>query len=94
VIYLIAKPDFVLAKCANRYGDIWKINQENNNQHPAPFPLNLLPVALYLFQNKLVLFLTRLFIGSGTKAIAAIEQGRDWLRMEQSVDYAQMARTY
>ncbi len=91
VIYLIAKPNFVLAKHANRHGDVWKINQESNNPHPAPFPLALAARCVASVPKSAGVILDP-FIGSGTTAIAAIEHGRDWLGMEQSPAYAKMAR--
>ena len=41
VIYVIAKKDFKLEKGANKLGDIWKINQDIKNPHPASFPIGL-----------------------------------------------------
>jgi modification methylase len=41
VIYVIAKPDFGLLPKANSAGDVWKINQDRNNKHPASFPVDL-----------------------------------------------------
>jgi hypothetical protein len=38
VIYLIAKKDFHLSPKANGAGDVWEFAQEQNNNHPAPFP--------------------------------------------------------
>ena len=39
VIYLICKPDFKLLEKANAIGDVWRIPQEGDNPHPAPFPI-------------------------------------------------------
>ena len=39
VIYLICKPGFKLLEKANSIGDVWRIPQEGDNSHPAPFPI-------------------------------------------------------
>lgn len=41
-LMILAKPDFRLrSKGASGSGDVWKINQESNPDHPAPFPVAL-----------------------------------------------------
>ena len=90
VIYMIAKPDFVLAKGANKYGDVWRINQESNNEHPAPFPLKLADRCVVSIPAKNGVILDP-FMGSGTTAIAARKHGRKWAGIEASqkyIDYA------
>lgn len=91
VIYLIAKPDFVLAKNANRYGDVWRIKQELHNPHPAPFPVELASRCIASVPRSAGVILDP-FMGSGTTAVAAIQNGREWLGMEKSAEYAKMAR--
>ena len=89
VIYLIAKPDFKLRKKANVVGDVWTINQEKENPHPAPFPLALAHRVISSTTAETVL---DPFIGSGTTAIAAILEKRQWIGIEKSVEYAHQAR--
>lgn len=91
VIYLIAKPKFTLTKGANRFGDVWKIKQEHDNPHPAPFPLELASRCVASVPKSVGLILDP-FMGSGTTAIAAIQNGREWLGIEKSATYARMAR--
>lgn len=88
VIYMIAKKDFVLAKGANSYGDIWEIGQENKNEHPAPFPIALAERAIVSTDAQIIL---DPFMGSGTTAIAAKKQGRSFVGIELSKNYIKIA---
>ena len=89
VIYLIAKPKFRLAPKANALGDVWRIQQETNNPHPAPFPLELAQRCITSTEAKVVL---DPFIGSGTTAIAAEIAGRHWIGMDISETYCKLAQ--
>lgn len=89
VVYLIAKPDFVLAPKANAMGCVWKINQERDNPHPAPFPVELAERCISSVSDGVVL---DPFLGSGTTAIAAMNCNRDWVGIERSSKYIEMAR--
>ena len=88
VIYLIAKPNFKLAPKSNSYGDIWKISQEMNNPHPAPFPIELATRCIKSAGDGVVL---DPFMGSGTTAIAAESLGRKWIGIEKSTKYCDLA---
>ena len=89
VIYLIAKPDFKLAPKANAVGCVWQITQESNNPHPAPFPVDLAARCIESVGAGPVL---DPFLGSGTTAIAAETLQVNWIGIEQSPVYVQMAR--
>lgn len=89
VIYLICKPDFKLAKGANSYGDIWEFTQEMKNEHPAPFPIALIERIIASTNANLVL---DPFMGSGTTAIAAKKLGRDFIGIELSPEYINLAK--
>ena len=89
VIYLIAKPKFRLAEKANAVGDVWEFTQESNNEHPAPFPVALIDRIVRSTTAEIVL---DPFMGSGTTAIAAIDNDRDYIGIELSKEYAQAAR--
>ena len=89
VVYLIAKPKFKLAPKANALGDVWEIKQEMNNDHPAPFPLQLAERIVKSTTAKIVL---DPFMGSGTTAIAAIKNSIDFIGFDISSDYCRMAR--
>lgn len=88
VIYLIAKPDFRLAPKANAMGCVWRIDQESDNPHPAPFPLQLVTRCLEAGGGGPVL---DPFMGSGTTAVAAQQMGLEWIGIELSSKYAEMA---
>lgn len=89
VVYLIAKPAFRLAPKANAAGCVWRINQENDNPHPAPFPVDLAARCIQSVGAGPVL---DPFMGSGTTAIAAEQVGVHWIGIEKSAEYVKMAR--
>lgn len=88
VIYMICKPDFKLAPKANAQGDVWSIPQESNNPHPAPFPVELVQRCIRSTNAQIVL---DPFAGSGSTAIAAESCGRQWIGIDISREYCQMA---
>lgn len=89
VIYLICKPNFKLAPKANAQGDVWHIPQENNNPHPAPFPVELVQRCIQSTTAEIVL---DPFLGSGSTAIAAEICGRKWIGIDISKDYCKLSR--
>lgn len=89
VIYLIAKPNFRLRDKANAVGDVWEFKQEMKNEHPAPFPLALAERVISSTNAQVVL---DPFSGSGTTAIAAKLLDRDFVGIEISPEYCEMAR--
>ncbi|MEM5503075.1 site-specific DNA-methyltransferase [Ahrensia kielensis] len=88
VIYLIAKKNFTLAPKANSFGDVWEIPQTRDNPHPAPFPIELAERCIASTSANVIL---DPFMGSGTTAIAAINNSRDWVGMDISSKYCAMA---
>tara|TARA_B100002019_G_C21188943_1_gene557738 strand:- start:361 stop:1179 length:819 start_codon:yes stop_codon:yes gene_type:complete len=94
VIYMMPKTPkgkdaFRLIKGANRKTDIWKINQERNNPHPAPFPVELVDNILTSCEGNVVL---DPFAGSGTTGISAIKNGWDCILIDNSKEYCEMAK--
>jgi site-specific DNA-methyltransferase (adenine-specific) len=89
VIYLIAKPKFTLVPKANSYGDIWEFTQETNNPHPAPFPVELIERIITSTHAQIIL---DPFMGSGTTALAARNQARDFIGIDIASEYIEMAR--
>lgn len=89
VVYLITKPEFKLAPKANAFGDIWEFTQEFKNDHPAPFPLAFASRCVASTTGKVVL---DPFMGSGTTALAAIDNERDYVGIELTAEYSRMAR--
>ena len=88
VIYLIAKPKFRLAPKANAYGDVWEFKQDMKNGHPAPFPVALIDRILTSTTAKLIL---DPFMGSGTTAITAMGNDRNYIGIDISPEYCKMA---
>lgn len=88
VIYLIAKPDFKLTPKANAQGDVWEIPQARDNEHPAPFPIELAQRCIAATQGGVVF---DPFMGSGTTAIAAEILNREWIGSEISANYCKIA---
>ena len=89
VIYLICKPEFKLTgDKASEIGDVWRIDQERNNEHPAPFPVEIPKRCIETTGARIVL---DPFIGSGTTAIAAKMLGIHWIGIEISQEYCGMA---
>ncbi len=88
VIYLLAKPKFKLAPKASSLGDIWEFGQELKNPHPAPFPLKLIERIVGATTGQIVL---DPFMGSGTTALAAINHKRDFIGIDLSQKYCDMA---
>ena len=88
VIYLIAKKNFKLVKGANAYGDVWEIMQEQRNDHPAPFPVELIDRIISSTSAQVIL---DPFMGSGTTAVVAAGLGRDFIGIEKSAQYCESA---
>lgn len=79
-ITVLAKPDFRLRdKAASGVGDVWRIHQESNTEHPAPFPLAL---PMQILQTTAVETVLDPFMGSGTTGVAAARLGRRFIGIE------------
>jgi site-specific DNA-methyltransferase (adenine-specific) len=87
VIYVIAKPNFKLSPKANAHGDVWEFTQEMKNEHPAPFPVQLIDRIITSTNAQIIL---DPFIGSGTTAITAMGNKRDFIGIDISPDYCKM----
>lgn len=94
VIYLICNKKFRLAKSKDpkrpkvAYGDIWRMNHDRNNPHPAPFPVEFPKRCIECTDAKVVL---DPFMGSGTTAVAAKMLGRNWIGIEREKEYCDQA---
>ena len=85
---LIAKKKFRLAPKANAHGDVWVFKQDLNNSHPAPFPLDLIDRIIASTKAKVIL---DPFMGSGTTALAAKMNKREFIGVDISPEYCKMA---
>ena len=89
VIYMITKTNFKLAKGGNRFGDVWEITQDLHNPHPAPYPEELSDRIISATDAKIIL---DPFGGSGTTAISAKKLDRNFIYVDNSATYCEMAR--
>lgn len=88
-IYMLCGPKFRLVKGANKFTDVWEIKQEMKNPHPAPFPEALIDRIVSSTAGKLVL---DPFAGSGKTAVSSRKFDRDFILIEKSKLYCEMAR--
>lgn len=71
---------------------VWKIpSVRENNDHPAKFPVELPRRVIRLLSDKEDIILD-CFMGSGTTAIAAIMEGRNFIGIEKEKKFVQIAR--
>ena len=87
---IICNKNFKLRKGANKYTDVWEIKQEMNNPHPAPFPEELIDRIVTSTEGTIVL---DPFGGSGTTAVSSLKDNKDFILIEKSLTYCQMAKS-
>ena len=87
VIFVLAKDDFRFNDKGG-WTDVWDIPPERNNIHPAPFPLEIPKKILQKTDAKLIL---DIFAGSGTTALACIQENRNFIGFEISEEYCKIA---
>ena len=89
-IIIIAKPNFRLRdKAASGAKDVWEVNQERNNPHPAPFPVELPKIALETTNAQVIL---DPFMGSGTTGVACANLNRSFIGIELDEEYFKIAK--
>lgn len=69
--------------------NIWSIMPDTNNEHPAPFPIELPENAVLTTTDPGDLVLDP-YMGSGTTALAAQKHGRKWIGVEMSEEYCKL----
>mgnify|MGYP002521923069 CR=1 FL=1 len=84
-----ARPKFYKDKATYKKC-IWDFQAERNNNHPAPFPLNLAENCIACTTNQGDLVLDP-FMGSGTTALAAVRTKNNYIGCDTSADYVAMA---
>lgn len=88
-IIVLAKPEFRLkSKGASGVGDVWRVSQETNLDHPAPFPVGLPARAI---ETVAPLSVLDPFVGSGTTLRAAKDAGVRAVGIESSELYCERA---
>ena len=88
-IYMIPNKNFTRLR-KHPIRDVLKINPDVNNDHPAPFPVELPLQIINVTDAKVIL---DPFMGSGSTAVAAVRAGRHYIGIEQSPKYIQQAMT-
>jgi DNA modification methylase len=87
-LMVLAKPAWRLkSKAASGVGDVWRVPQESNPDHPAPFPLGIPARAIETTAPRLVL---DPFAGSGTTLRAAKDVGVRAIGIEKSERYCEV----
>ena len=88
-IIIIARPAWRLRdQSASAIGDVWRISQEIDTWHPAPFPLAL---ALRVMETTAAPMVCDPFCGSGTTAKAAKTVGAHWMGFDRNAAYVKRA---
>lgn len=70
--------------------EVWKINMERNNPHPAPYPIELVDTILDGFPNDEKLLVLDPFVGSGTTVLSAIKKGYNYIGFDKFQEYVDM----
>ena len=86
-VYVIARDEWRVGRI---YGDVWHMVQVPGNDHPAPFPVALPMRCLETAPDGAPVLDP--FMGSGTTAVAAERMGLDWVGIERSNKYCELAR--
>ena len=73
------------------HSEVWNINPERNNSHPAPFPEKLVENCLLLTTEENDLILDP-FMGSGTTGIVANKHNRNFIGIEIDLKYLDITK--
>ena len=88
-----SKPKTYKENIDSKYqSEVWTINPDKGNKHPAPFPEKLVEncVLLTSLENDLVL---DPFLGSGTTAVVSKKLKRNFIGMELDSNYLDITRS-
>ncbi|MFN3678054.1 MAG: DNA-methyltransferase [Sphingomonas pseudosanguinis] len=89
-VVIFAKPGFRLrSKGASGLKDVWSVPHERENEHPAPFPVELAQKAIETTSARVIL---DPFMGSGSTGVAALQSGREFIGIELDPGYCEKAR--
>ena len=81
-------PYFDKSKCEHKK-NIWRINKEKGNPHPAPFPIELVDNIVKSCSEEGSVVLD-CYMGSGTTAVSCKKLNRNFIGIEISKDYIEM----
>jgi len=85
------KNRIVERKPFGKRNNIWRLDTQKNSQHPAPFPLQLAKDHVISWSNEDDTVLDP-FMGSGTTGMAAKELNRNFIGIEISQEYFDLAK--
>lgn len=71
--------------------EVWKIDMERRNSHPAPYPVELIDSILDNIPSDKPLTVLDPFCGSGTTIISALKHGHNYLGFEKFNEYVDMS---
>ena len=92
VIYLIVKdpsPDGYRCREGVDYSTVWRVPRDKDTSHPAPFPVEIARRCISASNAGVIL---DPFVGSGSTAVAAVIEGRDYIGIDLHAGYCQSAR--
>ena len=93
IFWLVKGKPKVFKFQAKHKNDIWNILPDRDNKHPAPFPYELAENCINLVCEKGTdALVVDPFTGSGTSALAAKNNGHNFIGFELSPYYVQMAK--
>ena len=85
------KPRFYRNINGKHKTEVWRINKEKRNNHPAPFPIELPYTILDNIPSDKPLTILDPFMGSGTTAIAALMFNHNYIGFEKFKEYVDKA---
>ena len=92
IFWLVKGKPKVFKSQAKHKNDIWDILPDRDNKHPAPFPYELAENCISLACKKgSASLVVDPFTGSGTTALAARNNGHDFIGFELSSEYVKMS---
>ena len=93
VVYLLVKnpteTGFRRREGSQDHGTVWSIPRDRNSDHPAPFPVDLARRCIQMSNAAVVL---DPFSGSGTTAVAAVLESRDYIGIDLNAEYCEVSR--
>ena len=85
------KPRFYRNINGKHKTEVWRIDMERKNRHPAPYPVELIDTILDNIPSDKPLTVLDPFVGSGTTIISALKHGHNYIGFEKYKEYVSMA---
>lgn len=91
LIFWLTKEIPICNKIQKFTTEMWRFPPDNNNSHPAPFPIIMADVIIQMASNKYGLVLD-MFSGSGTVAVSCKALNRKFIGIEINHKYCEIAQ--